>query len=134
MVDPFTVPLESKAELLFRINEEALKVKGVRFVTSSVTSLKESRLLATTDGSVIQQTFIRVSPNVNVTAVAADNSDSQTRGSAVAPGRQGLGVRDRPRRCRSAPIARPTRRSPSCRRRRWNPAPGTWCCIRRTCG
>jgi len=84
-VDPFAVPLESKAELLFRTNEEALKVKGVRFVTSSVTSLKESRLLATTDGSVIQQTFIRVSPNVNVTAVAADNSDSQARNSAVAP-------------------------------------------------
>jgi TldD protein len=85
LVDPFSVSLESKAELLFRINDEALKVKGVRFVTSSVTSMKESRLLATTDGSLIQQTFIRVSPNVNVTAVAADNSDSQTRNSAVAP-------------------------------------------------
>ena len=36
LVDPFSVSLESKAELLFRINEEALKVKGVRFVTSSV--------------------------------------------------------------------------------------------------
>ena len=43
-VDPFTVPLESKAELLFRINDEALKVKGVRFVTSIVTSLKESAI------------------------------------------------------------------------------------------
>jgi len=84
-VDPFTVPIESKAELLFRINDEALKVQGVRFVTSSVTSLKESRLLATTEGSVIQQTFIRVSPNITVTAVAADNSDSQARNSAVAP-------------------------------------------------
>ena len=89
LVDPFSVSLESKAELLFRINDEALKVKGVRFVTSNVTSLKESRLLATTDGSVIQQTFIRVSPNVNVTAVAADNSDSQTRGAAVGPAGMG---------------------------------------------
>ena len=58
-------------------------------VTSRVTSLKESRLLATTDGSVIQQTFIWASPTVNVTAVAADNSDSQTRGSAV--GAKGMG-------------------------------------------
>src|SRR6185503_18553398 len=57
-IDPFSVPIESKAELLFRTNEEALKVKGVRFVTSSVQSVKESRLLATTEGSVIQQTFI----------------------------------------------------------------------------
>src|SRR6185503_9424362 len=52
VIDPFSVPIESKAQLLFRINEEALKVKGVRFVTSSATSLKESRLLATTDGSI----------------------------------------------------------------------------------
>jgi TldD protein len=89
LVDPFSVSLESKAELLFRINDEALKVKGVRFVTSSATSLKESRLLATTEGSLIQQTFIRVSPNVNVTAVAADNGDSQTRGSAVGPSGRG---------------------------------------------
>jgi TldD protein len=85
VLDPFTVPLESKAQLLFRINEEALKVKGVRFVTSSADALKESRLLATTDGSLIQQTFIRVSPNVNVTAVAADNSDSQTRSGSEGP-------------------------------------------------
>ena len=89
LVDPFSVSLESKAELLFRINDEALKVKGVRFVSSSVSSLKESRLLATTDGSVIQQTFIRVSPNVTVTAVAVDNSDSQTRNSAVSPAGRG---------------------------------------------
>ena len=41
-------------------------------VTSSVDSVKESRLLATTEGSLIQQTFIRVNPDVNVTAVAAD--------------------------------------------------------------
>jgi len=85
VLDPFAVPLESKAQLLFRINEEALKVKGVRFVTSSADALKESRLLATTDGSLIQQTFIRVSPNVNVTAVAADNSDSQTRSGSEGP-------------------------------------------------
>ena len=89
LVDPFSVSLESKAELLFRINEEALKVKGVRFVTSSATSLKEGRLLATTDGSIIQQTFIRVSPNVNVTAVASDNADSQTRNGAVGPAGMG---------------------------------------------
>ena len=88
-VDPFTVPIESKADLLFRINEEALKVKGVRFVSSEVSSVKESRLLATTEGSVIQQTFIRVSPDVTITAVSADNSDSQSRSSSEAPAGMG---------------------------------------------
>lgn len=82
-VDPFKVPVEEKAALLFKTNEEALKVKGVGFVSSSVSSVKESRLLATTDGSVIQQTFIRINPDVNITAVAADRSDFQSRGAVV---------------------------------------------------
>lgn len=78
-IDPFSVPVEQKAELLFKTNEEALKVKGVQFVSSTIFSVKESRLLATTEGSVIQQTFIRLAPSVEVTAVAADSSDFQTR-------------------------------------------------------
>ena len=41
----FTVPIEEKAQLLFRTNEEALRVKGVRFVTSNMTSIKDTRLL-----------------------------------------------------------------------------------------
>src|SRR5262249_41148012 len=44
-----------------------------------------SRLLGTTDGSLIQQTFLRIGPNVNVTAVSADNSDFQNRNAALAP-------------------------------------------------
>jgi TldD protein len=47
-IDPFTIPVESKAELLFKTNEEALRVKGVRFVTSGINSYRDSRLLGTT--------------------------------------------------------------------------------------
>ena len=60
-------------------------MKGVRFVTSGLTSIRDSRLLATTDGSLIQQTFLRMSPNVNVTAVSDDNGDFQTRNGSVPP-------------------------------------------------
>jgi TldD protein len=84
-IDPFTIPVEQKAELLFRTNEEALSVKGVRFVNSAMNSVKDSRLLGTTDGSLIQQTFVRISPNVNITAISADNSDFQTRNAAIPP-------------------------------------------------
>jgi TldD protein len=84
-IDPFTIPVERKAELLFKTNEEALRVKGVRFVTSSINSIRDSRLLATSEGSLIQQTFLRVGPNVNVTAVSDDNSDFQTRNAALSP-------------------------------------------------
>jgi TldD protein len=84
-IDPFTIPIDQKAELLFKTNEEALRVKGVRFVTSSINSIRESRLLGTSNGSLIQQTFLRISPNVNVTAVSADNADFQTRNAGLAP-------------------------------------------------
>jgi TldD protein len=84
-VDPFTVPVEDKAALLFRVNEEALKVPGVRFVNSGVSSVRDSRLLGTTDGSMIEQTFYRIYPFVNVTAVSDDNSDFQSRDAALAP-------------------------------------------------
>src|SRR4030095_16769781 len=84
-IDPFTIPIEKKAELLFKTNEEALRVKGVRFVTSNINSVRDSRLLGTTEGSLIQQTFLRISPNVNVTAVSDDNSDFQTRSAAIPP-------------------------------------------------
>ena len=84
-VDPFTIPIEQKAQLLFKTNEEALRVKGVRFVTSSISSIRESRLLGTTEGSLIQQTFFRIGPNVNVTAVSDDNGDFQTRNAVLAP-------------------------------------------------
>ena len=84
-IDPFTIPIEKKAELLFKTNEEALRVKGVRFVTSSIVSIRESRLLGTTDGSLIQQTFLRIGPNVNITAVSEDNGDFQTRNATLSP-------------------------------------------------
>jgi TldD protein len=84
-IDPFTIPIEKKAELLFKTNEEALRIKNVRFVTSNINSIRESRLLGTTEGSLIQQTFLRIGPQVNVTAVSTDNSDFQTRNSSIPP-------------------------------------------------
>ena len=88
-IDPFTISVEEKAALLFKTNEEALKVKGVQFVSSRIVSVKESRLLATTEGSVIQQTFIRIDPDVDVTAVAADASDFQQRTNVAQPAGRG---------------------------------------------
>lgn len=88
-IDPFRVPVEEKADLLFRANEEALRIDGVRFVSSSVRSVKERRLLATTVGSVIQQTFIRVYPDMDITAVASDRGDFQNRGAVTEPAGRG---------------------------------------------
>jgi TldD protein len=84
-VDPWDVPIEDKADLLLRTNAEALKVDGVQFVNSGLFFVKHDRSYANTDGSVITQTIVRSWPNLQITAVADDRSDFQTRGDVVAP-------------------------------------------------
>jgi TldD protein len=89
-VDPFQVPVADKVALLLAANEAALKVRGARFVTSGMSFLREEKTFANTDGALTQQTIYRASPNMNITAVSADNSDFQSRQSTeVAP--RGLG-------------------------------------------
>src|SRR5687768_7349110 len=88
-IDPFTIPIEQRADLLLKANAEALKVKGVRFVNSGMFFVKEDRNFANTEGSLINQTIVRVALPFTVTAVAPDNSDFQTRGNVVAPAARG---------------------------------------------
>jgi TldD protein len=88
-IDPFTIPIEQRADLLLRANAEALKVKGVKFVNSGLLFVKEDRNFASTEGSVISQTIVRVAVPFTVTAVAPDNSDFQTRGNVVEPAGRG---------------------------------------------
>jgi TldD protein len=77
--DPFEVPLEQKVDLLLRANAEALKVPKVKFVNSVLFFVKQERQFASTEGSVIDQTFIRSWPLFTATAVADDFSDFQNR-------------------------------------------------------
>lgn len=88
-IDPFDVSIEEKADLLFRANAAALSVKGVEFATSRILSVKEQRLVATSEGSLIQQTLIRINPSLTATAVASDRSDFQSRGAVVEPAARG---------------------------------------------
>jgi TldD protein len=76
--DPLDVPLEEKVSLLLAANEAALTVKGVRFVTSSLSLLREEKTLATTDGTLTVQTFYRVSPEFTATAIASGDFQSYT--------------------------------------------------------
>ena len=84
-IDPFTIPVEQRADLLLKANAEAMKVKGVQFVNSGLFFVKEDRNFASTEGSVIAQTIVRTSVPFAITAVSADRSDFQTRGGAIAP-------------------------------------------------
>lgn len=80
-IDPFTVPVEEKANLLLRANAEALKAPDVRFVNSGLSFVKEERNYANTDGSVITQDYVRSWVTLACTAVGS--GDFATRGPEV---------------------------------------------------
>ncbi len=77
--DPFKIPLEDKAELLLAINREALKVPGVKFVTSYYAGTSEWKLLATTDGAYLEQEIVRIGPGYSVTAVNDKQGEFESR-------------------------------------------------------
>ena len=54
-IDPFTIPIEQKADLLFKTNEEALRVKGVKFVTSNIDSIRDRETQAVFRRDVAEQ-------------------------------------------------------------------------------
>ena len=68
--DPLEVPIEEKVALLFAANEAALKVQGIRFVTSGLQLLREIKTYVNSEGTETTQTFIRVGPSFQATAVA----------------------------------------------------------------
>ncbi|MGI9165254.1 MAG: TldD/PmbA family protein, partial [Pyrinomonadaceae bacterium] len=87
--DPFEVSIDDKIQFLLKINERALKTKGVGFVNSAMSFVNEQKFYASTDGSRIDQYIIRANPSFNVTAVNSATGDFQSRNSLGGP--QGLG-------------------------------------------
>jgi len=84
-IDPFDVPVEDKAALLLELNAKAMAQEGVRFVSSSLSSYRTDKLLATSDGTIAAQRFMRVGPSMSITAVSSDRTRFQRRGSVVEP-------------------------------------------------
>ncbi|HEX6535103.1 MAG TPA: TldD/PmbA family protein [Gemmatimonadaceae bacterium] len=84
-IDPWSITVEEKADLLLRANAEAMKVAGVKYVFSGLFFVKEERNFASSEGSVISQTAVRSWPLMQITAVAPDFTDFQNRGNVVAP-------------------------------------------------
>jgi TldD protein len=70
-VDPFSIPIEQKLELLRSVATEARKVPGVFSVTSFIAARLEDRFFASTEGSVIEQHVIQIAPEFTATVVEA---------------------------------------------------------------
>jgi TldD protein len=84
-VDPWSISVEEKADLLLKANAEALKADGVKYVFSGLFFVKEDRNYANTDGSVILQENVRSWPLMQITAISKDFTDFQNRGNMMAP-------------------------------------------------
>jgi TldD protein len=87
--DPFLVPVSEKTDLLLRINEEALKVKGASFCSSWMLMAQEHKFFASTEGSYIEQNLIRMWPAFSVTSVNKETGRFESRNSLTEPVGQG---------------------------------------------
>jgi TldD protein len=88
-IDPWTIPVEEKAELLLSANAEGMKAANVKFVFSGLFLRKMERNYANTDGSIIAQTVIQSAVQQQFTAVSPDFSDFQNRGNTLPPTARG---------------------------------------------
>ena len=82
-IDPFTIAVEEKADLLLRANAAALTVANVRFVNSGLSFVKEERNYANTEGTVTTQDYVRSWVTMSCTAVAPDRTGTAVRGPEV---------------------------------------------------
>ena len=75
--DPFQVPLETKIDLLLRINGEMMKVKDIKVANSRMHFVRELQFFARNDGSFIEQKILRGGAGYSATAVG--DGDMQVR-------------------------------------------------------
>lgn len=72
LIDPFTVSLEDKFAVLLLCAKTMLAVKGVSFCSGEMTFTKEKKLFVSSEGSEIDQTFIRSSCGIEANAFSVD--------------------------------------------------------------
>jgi TldD protein len=77
--DPFEVPLETKTAFLLKLNETAMAVPGVSFVSSQILFVDEQKFFASSEGSRITQRLVRTYPQFTTTAADRASGDFQTR-------------------------------------------------------
>lgn len=77
--DPFEVPLDTKIAFLMKLNETALAVPRVSFVSSQILFVDEQKYFASSEGSRITQRLVRTYPQFSTTAADRASGDFQTR-------------------------------------------------------
>lgn len=83
--DPFEIELGEKAAALLKAANAALAVKGARLkVDGSLHFVKQEKTYGSTDGSFIEQTFVRSAPEVHVTAIDSARGEFETAATDIA--------------------------------------------------
>jgi TldD protein len=79
-IDPFTIPITEKADLLLQINEQLLSYseRGIKKAYSFLGFTREDKTFASTEGSLIQQTIYRSYPGFGCTAIASGDAQSRS--------------------------------------------------------
>jgi TldD protein len=67
--DPFKIPLETKIDLLLKINAEMMRVKDIKVASSHMRFVRELQFFANNEGSFIEQEILRSGAGYSATAV-----------------------------------------------------------------
>lgn len=68
-IDPFSVSLDEKINLLLNVNQTMLKVKGIKVCNSELYFSKKYQVFGSTEGSYIEQTIYQAGGYIDATAV-----------------------------------------------------------------
>jgi TldD protein len=77
-VDPFTVPLTDKLDLLHRCDESMKGADETVARSASMSFLREEQVLASTEGAEIHQTLLRSGAGISTTAAAHGNVERRS--------------------------------------------------------
>lgn len=89
-IDPFIVPSDEKIAKLLAINDAALKA-GANYATAAFAFVREEKFFASSCGSAIEQTRVRVIPDMNVTVIDKDTGKFASCAGLAAPRGSGYG-------------------------------------------
>jgi len=72
-IDPFSIPLEKKIELLLAADAEMRRTKEVKVARGSLGFIKEFKIFASTEGSYIEQEIVESGGGLEATAVSPED-------------------------------------------------------------
>jgi TldD protein len=85
-IDPFTIPVEEKIDLLMRVDAIMKRVQGVRVRRGNLVAIREHKLFANTEGALTDQTIYEI--GAGLSAMATDEGEVQVRSYPNSHGRQ----------------------------------------------